>query len=466
MRRDIGSGYVPVAVFDDDPRTQGLSLGSVPVVGGIDDIPEAARRLPFHQLVLAVPSADGALVRRVAAMAEAADVALKVLPGLPDLLGDDLSVRDVRDLRIEDLLGRTQVDIDMDEVGHFLRGRTVLVTGAGGSIGSEIVRQVSTFDPGLLVMFDHDETHLHDAATSAPESPELVLGDVRDAAHLEEVISLYQPEVVFHAAAHKHVPLLERHASQAVTTNVAGTDNLVRSAARHGVEHLVFISSDKAVRPASVMGATKWLGEQLVLNGRPDGASWCAVRFGNVLGSRGSVIPTFVRQIEAGGPVTVTDARMTRYFMSVAEAVRLVLQASAYAAGGEVFMLEMGEPVNILQLAERMIRLSGRDVGTDVAIKVVGQRPGEKLTEELRAPHEDIQPTAHPSIVRLHPTLLPAELITRSTERLVELAWQRRDSDISRALVSLAGGDGPRAEASPVLDLREEPAAPARQVVP
>jgi FlaA1/EpsC-like NDP-sugar epimerase len=243
---------------------------------------------------------------------------------------------------------------------------------------------------------------------------------------------------VFHAAAHKHVPLLEAHPAEAVRTNVLGTRNVVEAAAAAGVPRLVFISSDKAVRPQNMLGYSKWLGEQLALHTAPAGSRWCSVRFGNVLGSRGSVIPTFAQQIAAGGPVTVTDPRMTRFFMSVREAVQLVLQAATMSAGEEIFMLDMGEPVNILELAERMVRLSGRQVGSEVPIRFTGRRPGEKLAEDLANPEEQASPTAHPSIVRLTPTKVDALFLDNGTQRLEELVARRRDGDAAGLMVELA----------------------------
>jgi FlaA1/EpsC-like NDP-sugar epimerase len=315
-----------------------------------------------------------------------------------------VSVHDLRDLSIEDLLGRVQVDTDLSSVQTLLRGRRVLITGAGGSIGSELAKQVAAWEPAALLLLDHDETHLHDVRLGLDRDATSILADIRDADVIERVFREHRPEIVFHAAAHKHVPVLENHPAEAVRTNCLGTALLVKAAAQVGVERFVLISTDKAVDPRSVMGASKRIAEQIVLGYRPPDSRFCAVRFGNVLGSRGSVLPTFMRQIRNGGPVTITDPRMTRFFMSIREAVQLVLQAAARADGGEVFVLEMGEPVRILDLAERMIRLSGRRVGADVEIRVTGVRPGEKLTEELHTAEEQLLATGHPSIRQLLPT--------------------------------------------------------------
>jgi FlaA1/EpsC-like NDP-sugar epimerase len=432
-------GLVPVVVVDDDRRKHGLSLLGVPVVGDTDSLGSAIKRFDVQQIVLAVTAADRSLVERVAATSEETGIPLKVLPGVREVVRGEPTVKDVRDLRIEDLLGRKQVSTDLEAVRALLAGRTVLITGAG-SIGSEIARQVSQLAPARVVLLDHDETHLHDAAALLDVDVVQVLADIRDARVVLDTFHRYRPEVVFHAAAHKHVPLLESHPCEAVATNIVGTRNVVDASVAVGVERFVFISTDKAVRPSNVMGASKWVGEQIVLASAPAGARFCSVRFGNVLGSRGSVIPTFARQIAGGGPVTVTHPKMTRFFMSVHEAVQLVLQASVFVEGGEVFMLEMGEAVNIRDLAERMIRLSGRAVGTDIAIRIDGPRPGEKLVEELQAPEERAEPTAHPSILRLVPVPLPVDELDDGILTLSELAAGRCDDDAARVLFELVNG--------------------------
>ena len=451
MLRDPDSSYRPVAAVDDDARTHGMRLAGIPVVGGVGSLVEVAARARAQVVVLAVPSADPRLVRAVAEASEAAGLPLKVLPRVRELLGADPSVRDVRDLRIEDLLGRKQVDTDLDAVRRLLAGQRVLVTGAGGSIGSEIVNQVAECDPELLVLLDHDETHLHDTAELLRAPAHQVLADIRDASVLEQAVRRFRPKVVFHAAAHKHVPLLEHHACEAVRTNVLGTANVLAASAAAGVDTLVFVSTDKAVRPTSVMGATKWLAEQLIVSMAPPGAGYCAVRFGNVLGSRGSVIPTFARQIKAGGPVTVTDSRMTRFFMSVGEAVQLVLQAAVFAQGREIYMLDMGEPMNILELAERMIRLSGRSVGDEIAIRIVGRRPGEKLVEDLHAPQEACHPTSHPSITRLSPVPIAATTLDEAVLDLSAMCGRNDYGRAARYLLELAAAHSAPARS---IDLR------------
>ncbi|WP_051004767.1 nucleoside-diphosphate sugar epimerase/dehydratase [Blastococcus saxobsidens] len=430
------TGLLPVAVLDNDARTWGRLLSGVRVLGGLSELPRLLAELDVHQIVLADPETPTAVVERIAGLADDSGVVLRVLPGGDELVRSGLRLQDVRDLRIDDLLGREPVGTDLVRIASMLQGRRVLVTGAGGSIGSEICRQVARCAPERLVLLDHDETHLHDALATLPPTavPELV--DIRDAERLNRAFARHRPDVVFHAAAHKHVPMLETAPSEAVMTNVVGTGNVVAAAAAVDVPSLVLISTDKAVRPSSVMGASKSVAEDLVLtSARNSGRAWCGVRFGNVLGSRGSVIPTFSRQIQAGGPVTVTDARMTRYFMTIPEAVQLVLQAAAMSRGGELFMLEMGQPVSIIDLAHRMIRLSGRRPGTDVEIRISGTRPGEKLHEELSIPEEGARPTEHPSVLRLDPVLPSDRALAARVDLLRRLADAEDGAGVRAALL-------------------------------
>jgi FlaA1/EpsC-like NDP-sugar epimerase len=455
MLHSPNQGLVPVVVVDDDRRKHGLSLLGVPVVGGTEHLVEAIHRFDAQQVVLAVADAEPEYIQRIADAAEEANAPLKVLPSVSDIVPGTPSVKDVRDLRIEDLLGRTQVAIDLDGVRALLANRTVLITGAG-SIGSELAQQIAELGPARVALLDHDETHLHDAAATLDVPTVQILADIRDCEATYEALRGLRPDVVFHAAAHKHVPLLEDHPWEAVTTNIVGTANVLDAVSAVGVERFVLISTDKAVRPASVMGASKWVCEQLVLNCSGDDARYCSVRFGNVLGSRGSVIPTFARQIAAGGPVTVTHPSMSRFFMSVHEAVQLVLQASVFVEGGEIFVLEMGTPINIRELAERMIRLSGRAVGSEIPIRISGVRPGEKFAEELRVPDERADSTAHPSILRLRPVALPTNVLEHGVARLTKLAHDR-DPEVTSALfdlVAAAGIDHRRR----VLDLAHEEA--------
>jgi FlaA1/EpsC-like NDP-sugar epimerase len=432
-------GLIPVGIVDDDPRKTRLSLHGVPVLGGHAAIPTLVPRLGVDQVLLAIPSATSDLVRDVATLCEQANVALRVLPSIREVVGGRITARDIRDLQIEDLLGRQQVSVDMEAVAAIVRGRRVLVSGAGGSIGSEIARQVVALEPESLVLLDHDETHLHDLMTELHGNKEVLiaLADIREQERVLSVFDRHRPEVVFHAAAHKHVDVLETHPEEALATNIMGTANVTDAAIATGVQRFVLISTDKAVRPQSVMGASKWFAEQIVRS-VDGGCVFCAVRFGNVLGSRGSVIPTFLRQIALGGPVTVTHADMARYFMSIREAVLLVLQAAALSQGGEVFTLDMGDPVNILELARRLIRLSGRVPGRDVPIEFIGVRPGEKLVEDLVDPAEESVLSQHPSIVVSRPPRPQRASLKHAMRELEALAVGGRSDDLAGRMKALA----------------------------
>jgi FlaA1/EpsC-like NDP-sugar epimerase len=433
-------GLKAVGVVDDDPRKIGRALYEVRVVGTRANIPALVERLDVDQVLLAIPSAASDLIQEVARLCEQSGVMLRVLPSVREIVGGRITARDIRDLRIEDLLGRQQVETDLEAVGGIIGGRRVLVTGAGGSIGTEIVRQVAEFSPAEMILLDHDETHLHDAVVGLSDAipTRTVLADVRDRDRVFDAFIRYRPELVFHAAAHKHVPILEVYPEEAVQTNVLGTAHVVDAAVATGVQRFVLISTDKAVRPASVMGASKWFAEQIVRSAQGRGCVFCAVRFGNVVGSRGSVIPTFLQQIERGGPVTVTDPHMARFFMSIQEAVQLVLQATALSEGGEVLTLEMGMPVNILDLARRIIRLSGRVPDKDVKIEVVGQRPGEKLVEDIVDPDEEPVPTAYPGIAVSRPPLPHTPMLRSAIAELEALVRSGDRDDVGATIKSFA----------------------------
>jgi FlaA1/EpsC-like NDP-sugar epimerase len=434
-------GMDPVGLVDDDSRKIGLALHGVRVLGRIRAIPKIVERLGAMEVLLAIPSATSELIREVVRLCEQADVGLRVLPSVREVVGGKVTARDIRDLRIEDLLGRQQVSMDLVAIADMLRGKRVLVTGAGGSIGSEISRQVAGFEPASLILVDHDETHLHDLLMDLESTPsvEQVLADVRDPDRVLSVFMAFRPDVVFHTAAHKHVPVLETHPQEALFTNIIGTANVADAAIATGTKRFVLISTDKAVHPRSVMGSSKRFAELIVgsLHGQ-NGCRFCAVRFGNVLGSRGSVIPTFLRQIERGGPVTVTDPSMTRYFMSVQEAVQLVLQAATLSDGGEIFTLDMGEPVKIIDLARRLIRLSGRVPDRDVPVVVVGTRPGEKLAEEVVNDEEESLPSGHPSIVVSRPGNPDRRALRQAIREMEELADGARLSELAGRMRALA----------------------------
>ncbi len=405
------AGLLPVGFVDDDPRKRGLTIHGVRVLGNRQEIPGLVARYGVEELLIAMPSAPSRVIKETVSLARRAGLKrVRVVPGLQQLISGHLTLQDVREVRLEDVLGREPVRVDTHEVERFLKGKRVLVTGAAGSIGSELGRQILKFRPEALIALDQDESGLFqlelELGDRLPKGTRLVtvVGDVRDAAKVERLFEAHEPEVVLHAAAYKHVPLMERHPEEAVRTNVRGTHVVAEAALRFGSEKFVLISTDKAVNPTSVMGATKRVAEQLILalnaKAHREGkrTRYVAVRFGNVLGSRGSVFPVFQEQIKRGGPVTVTHPDMKRYFMLPSEAALLVLQAGAMGRGGEVFVLDMGEPVSVLELAREMIRLAGLEPDRDVPIVFTGERPGEKLFEELLTAEEGTDATKHERI--------------------------------------------------------------------
>jgi len=393
-----------VGVFDDDPAKHGRQLHGVNVLGRIEDLPEWRGRIGFNRAIIAMPEAGHAARRRAVDVCARAGVDVLTVPSYEDLVSGRVTISQVRHVELDDLLGRDPVVLDSAGLRGWLAGRVVMITGAGGSIGSELCRQVVRFSPGRLILLEQNEFALYaieqEFSSRQPATPVTpVICDIKDAARVNQVMRAHQPSVIFHAAAYKHVPLMENeNAWQAVLNNVAGTLVVARSAAACGVEKLVFISTDKAVNPTSVMGATKRVAEMACQAlQQPDGTRHVMVRFGNVLGSTGSVIPKFREQIAAGGPVTVTDPNVTRYFMSIPEAVQLVMQAGLMGGGGEIFVLDMGEPVKIADLARDLIRLSGF-TEDEIRITYTGLRPGEKLYEEPLAEGENLLPTPHPKI--------------------------------------------------------------------
>ena len=396
-----------VAFVDDDPYKQKQLLGNVPVVGTLSDLPSVVGQLGADEVIIAMPDARGAVIRRVLQAATESGVTARIMPGLHDLISGRVKVSALRPVEIQDLLRRDPIVTDLDAVKALTTGRTVMVTGAGGSIGSELCRQIAAVAPTRLIALDHSENQIFEIEGELRRSfPSIdivpVIADIRDAARIHSIVGLYRPHAIFHAAAHKHVPLMEANIAEAIANNILGTRNVVDAALDADTQHLVNISTDKAVRPTSIMGATKRVAERVVLHAAiTEKRNFVSVRFGNVLGSRGSVIPTFLRQIQGGGPVLVTHPEMRRYFMTIPEAVQLVLQAGALGKGGEVFVLDMGEPVKIVDLANDLIRLSGLEAGSDIEICYTGVRPGEKLYEELFFGGEDIKATNHPKVLRV-----------------------------------------------------------------
>jgi FlaA1/EpsC-like NDP-sugar epimerase len=403
-------GYTPIGLIDDDPRKKNLRLHGIRVLGTSDELPHLLRDRRPDELLIAIPSASGEQRARIVEMARAENVAVKTLPGLNELIAGDLDLaKQVRPVEVEDLLGREPVEVDVDAIASYVKDKVVLVTGAGGSIGSELCRQLARAEPKRIVMVDQAESALFDIERELVDERRFsacvpVLADVRNSKRLHQVFERYRPDVVFHAAAYKHVPLMEANPLVSVDNNVLGTRIVADAAIAHGVERFVLISTDKALNPYSVYGQTKTLCEWIVgSHGDRDDVptKFVAVRFGNVLNSAGSVIPLFRRQIERGGPVTVTDPEMTRFFMTIPEAVALVIQAGAIGGRGRILVLDMGDPIRIVDLARNMIRLSGKEPDRDVPITFIGARPGEKIHEELFAEGETWKPTTHPKIVAL-----------------------------------------------------------------
>ncbi len=401
-------GIQIAAIFDDDPKKQGRSLHGLPIIGPIGSLPHWVKSGEFQvqEALIAMPALSGREMREVVKVCEDAGLACRRIPSLNEIARGRVSIKDLRDVDYKDLLGREPVDLDMDRIAGYLAGKTVLVTGAGGSIGSELCRQIMRFGPESLLLLDSSEFSLYTVQMELEHERNFknytpLLGNLQDRSWTDYVLRTYKPEAIFHAAAYKHVPMLEGNPWQAVYNNVMATAHLVSSAVDMGVERLLIVSTDKAVRPANVMGASKRLTEKIMqaLCGR--GTRLMAVRFGNVIGSAGSVIPLFRRQIERGGPVTVTHPEVIRYFMTIEEACQLILQAGSMGGGGEIFVLKMGKPVKIADMAEDLIRLSGKEPGRDVEIKFIGLRPGEKLYEELITQDEGVVPTEHSQIMVL-----------------------------------------------------------------
>ena len=433
-------GMVPVALLDDNPRKHGLRLHNVPVVGDLKMLERAARAIGATDVVIAMPTAPGRAIRDVVRVATAAGLNTRTVPGLYEILSGEKHVNALRQIEIQDLLRREPIKTDLQQVGSLVRDRVVMVTGAGGSIGSELCRQLARLEPRRIIALGRGENSifelLQELGRAFPHIPvEPVIADVRDRDRLARVIGRSTPYSVFHAAAHKHVPLMEANVAEAVLNNVLGTQNVVELCHAHDVQHFVLISTDKAVRPTSVMGATKRIAEQIVHECASSRASgYVSVRFGNVLGSRGSVVPTFMRQIAEGGPVTITHPDMTRYFMTIPESVQLVLQAAALGDQGEVFVLDMGEPVRILDLAADLIRLSGLEPGADIEVQFSGTRPGEKLFEELFFKGANVIPTDHPKILRARDAEITAGAV-ESIDALIDAARSNRAPNHIRHLL-------------------------------
>ena len=447
LRKHAQLNSLPVALIDDNMQKLGRNINGVPVLGNRSDIRTVAKRKKIDEIIIAIPSASKKDIKEVVKECKKTDCKLKILPGVYEIIDGSVNISQIREVGIEDLLGREEVHLDVTNINHFIKGKVVMVTGAAGSIGSELVRQIINYQPKKVILFDINENGLHDLQQEINRklandnlNVEFIyfIASIRDLKRLDYLFSHYQPNVVFHAAAHKHVPLMELSPHEAVKNNVFGTWNLAIVSDKYNVEKFVQISTDKAVNPTNVMGATKRICEMIVQTyDRESATEFTAVRFGNVLGSNGSVIPLFKRQIAQGGPVTVTHADIIRYFMTIPEASQLVLEAGAMAKGGEIFILDMGEPIRIIDLAEDLIRLSGFIPYEDIDIQFTGLRPGEKLYEELLLSEEGISETAHSKIFIGKPVFSDLNHLIHHLEILKGVVNKGEEEDIRQYLKKL-----------------------------
>ncbi len=446
MLKSPALGYTPIGLIDDDPRKKNLRLHGIRVLGTTDDLPHILRDNPPDEVLIAIPSASGETRSRVVEIARDAAVPVKTLPGLYELISGDLNLAgQIRPVQVEDVLGREPVEVDVQAIAKYLARETVLVTGAGGSIGAELCRQIARVSPARLILVEQSESALFEIERELVgergfSAVATVLGDCGDHAKMSQVFERYRPTVVFHAAAYKHVALLEANPLEAVRNNALATRVIADVAVEHGTSRFVLVSTDKAANPKNLLGQSKALCEWIVeaLGHRNDiRTRFVAVRFGNVLNSSGSVIPIFRRQIEKGGPVTVTHPEMTRYFMTIPEAVSLIVQAGAIGGRGQVYVLDMGEPVKIVDLARNMIRLSGKEPETDIAISFVGARPGEKLHEELWTAGETVGPTSHPKILRAARPPIDAAWLEQELDDLESMVGRGETLDVVSRLTAM-----------------------------
>jgi len=447
MQRNPQANLSPIGFVDDDPAKQKQEIHGTPVIGKLDELAHLIDLKKADEVIIAIPSAPGQVVRKVTDICRAKNIPSRTMPSLHELIGGKVSVNRLREVDITDLLRRVPTHIDNELVGLSLGGRRVLVTGAGGSIGRELCRQIARWEPKELFLLGHGENSIFETLIELEQSyPSLkihpLIADIRDKEHLNHLFSNNNPQVVFHAAAHKHVPLMQANIEEAVSNNVLGTRNIVDASIGNNVERLVMISTDKAICPTSVYGATKRIGEMLIIDAaHRTGKSFSVVRFGNVLGSRGSVLLLFKRQIDYGGPVTVTHPDMERYFMTIPEAVHLVLQASAMGKGGEVFVLNMGDQIRILDLAQDLIRLSGLEPGKDIEIIFTGIRPGEKLSEALWDEGADYLSTTHPDVLRLNENeVFTSNDLDTAINKLIDLGKQGDPDQIVSMLNKIVPG--------------------------
>lgn len=428
------AGHQLIGFLDDEPQKINLTVLGMPVLGGRQSLPRVVEEKDIKEIIIAMPSVPKSAITEVANICVATGAKVKLIPAINDLIKGKISFSNVRDVDVEDLLGRDPVKTDLEGIASYVKNKVVLVTGAGGSIGSELCRQIAAFSPSKLLLLGHGENSIYNIQMELVRkfsslSIEPIIADVQDNFRIDEVFQIYRPHVVFHAAAHKHVPLMEKNPAEAVKNNVFGTQNVADCADKYGTERFVLISSDKAVNPTSVMGATKRIAEMYVQSlNTQSRTKFASVRFGNVLGSRGSVIPLFKQQIAYGGPVTVTHKDMVRYFMTIPEAVQLVIQAGSMSNGGEIFILDMGEPVSILKLAEDLIRLSGYEPYEDIPITFSGIREGEKLFEELLTEEEGATKTQHQRIYIGKPVTIKYSDLSLEFNRLERVMLESAES--------------------------------------
>lgn len=439
-----------IGLIDDDPAKQNLKIHDYPVLGTTKDIPKLIKKHDIYEVIIAIPSADGSTIRKIYELSNQKSVRVKIVPGIFEILNGDVDLKQIRDVKVNDLLKREPVDLKTEKITEYITEKTVLVTGGSGSIGSELCRQIAQFNPKQLIILDINENSIYFIKLELEKKYpnlnfETIVGSIRDQDKLEQVFKHYQPDVVFHAAAHKHVPLMEDSPEEAVKNNILGTKKLVEKADKFMVKRFVFISTDKAVNPTNVMGASKRVAEMIIQHfNSKSKTKFMAVRFGNVLGSKGSVIPIFKKQIENGGPITVTHAEIKRYFMTIPEAAQLVIQAGTLGNGGEVFVLDMGKPVKIIDLAEDLIRLSGLKPYEDIDINIIGLRPGEKLYEELLVKNEKSIPTKHERIFINDLEIVESKKLINKVEMLKEAAAKGDRNQIITILVSLLNNYQPQ----------------------
>jgi len=463
MNKHSELGRYIVGLIDDDPAKKKLEIHGKKVLGNRFDIPEIIAKYNVDEVVIAIPSARGKEVKSIYELSNQDGVKVNIVPGMFEILNGDVNLSQIREVKVEDLLGRDQVKLNNRVIAKHVENKTVLITGAGGSIGSELCRQIARFNPQKLIMLDIYENNLYFLDLELREKHqkidfEPIIASIRDNDKLRNLFAKYQPDVVFHAAAHKHVPLMEQNPEEAVNNNIFGTRNLIELADEFSVERFVLISTDKAVNPTNVMGATKRVAEMLIQTiDKKSETKFMAVRFGNVLGSHGSVIPLFKKQIAKGGPVTVTHKDVIRYFMTIPEAVQLVIQAGSIGKGGEVFVLDMGEPVKIIDLAKDLIKLSGLRLGEDIDIEITGLRPGEKLFEELLNDNEDNIATEYERIFITRLGEIDLIKLDKAMHNLKQLAREDDTAAIINLLVDLVGTYKPNRDN--ILEAREEVAA-------